>query len=224
MARTRDHKPVIVGSRALWIINRRLEGCALSRANRNLHLGDGLTVSLVLCGPGKPAVGFQSKLPTARLRSGVSNRRNDPVRLCPQGCHCEIGRGRADIDNVNLKPLGEHRLMSIVPAGLLQVGDDDEAPSCPVDQVRRLVEERGVSGAPIRRLDSAERGTCRSRRAGLGDDLGPIVECNDSDSLARFRVVDNRTRAAQRLREPARRIHAEGAVQRDDQNPGRRGG
>src|SRR4051794_7848482 len=163
------------------------------------NLGTGVSAGVVLFRPDLPPPKFEPQLSGARLRSRISNRRDNPLGLRSQARDRQIRRGWTDIDNFDVKPGARRGVTAIVPPGLLQVGNDDQSPARVLRQFGALVEKRGIPGTPVCGLHAAERGTRRRSGPRLGDDVGSIVECDDRDTLTWPGLVNGGARTFQRV-------------------------
>ena len=180
--------------------------------------------ALYLSGPGKPAIGFQSKLPTTQSarRRFESSQRPRPASS-PAGTSLRDWPREARHRQLQSEAPGPAQAMSIVPAGLLQIGDDDEL--CvlpPPTSSDALSNTLRIWSPPFVELDSPERGA-RSAAAGRAR---ASTSARSSNAITAMRSPDPASSIAARASssaapEAARRTHAERAVERDDPNPGR---
>ena len=195
MPRTGNREPSVVGSKALRIVEECDNGISGPRSNRNRDVDGRLSAGRILCRRDLPALDFEPKLSGAWLRPGISNRRYDAVGLGSQARDRQIFRRWADIDNLDRSPGANAGVTAIVPSGSCKSVMTISRRSRCSARSDALSKQRRIRVPPYVGFTRLECGPCSGGRARLGEDVGSIVECDDSDTLARPGLVDGCTRA-----------------------------
>ena len=152
----------------------------------------------------------------------VVDGRNDSCAVTAGRRHSEVADRRRNLDDADADAVGDGAFVVGVPAGLLQVGDDNDSALAAFHRFRGSSQRRAESGASSRRPQLIDRAqSAAAIGCGGHDQRRRVGKADQRDCMGGGRFVDGTPRRLPYALELPGRRQAERRVNSDDGDRGR---